>query len=122
MASLRNYSPRLLLATLFVLMLGLAGVIEFTGSNIAQRLLVVFIPLGAVALGVTSAMETDSNLELGFALILIGSGTVATGLAVIGAGPFSNRLVDVAIIGSIVGTKFSQPLQSTIQTAQRVVS
>jgi hypothetical protein len=119
MTRVRNYPPRLLLATLFVLMLGLAGVIEITGSDIAGRLLVVLIPLGAVALGVTSAMEADANLELGLALILIGSGTVATGLAVIGAGPFSNRLVDVAIIGSIVSTKFSQPLQSMIQIAQR---
>lgn len=122
MASVRDYPSRLLLAALFVLMFGLAGVIEFTGSDIAQRLLVVLIPLGAVALGVTSAIEADSNLELGCALILIGSGLVATGLAVSGAGPFSNRIVDVALIGSIVAIRFSRPLRSTIQTAQRIVS
>ena len=115
----RNYSPRLLLGVIFLLMLALAAVIEITGSDIAQRILVILIPLGGVFLGVVSTIEADSKIEAVFGTTLVLSGFAATILGVVSGNPFSNRLVDIA---SIAGTSLSQPIRSTVQAAQRLVA
>jgi hypothetical protein len=122
MALSRGYSPRLLLGGIFLIMLALAGIIEVTGSDMAGRILVILIPVGGVVLGVDSAIEAKSKIEIALAIILTLSASAATILAVIGAGPFSNLIVDVAIIGSIAGISFHQPLQTTIESVQRFVN
>jgi hypothetical protein len=121
MMRFREYPPQLLFAVLFILMLTLAAIAEATGSSIAGRILIVLIPFSAVVLGAVSALEAQSTIEIALALVLVCSGFAATTLAVIGAGPFSNLFVDIAIIGSIFGIKFTQPLQTTVQAAQRLV-
>jgi hypothetical protein len=118
----RRYSPTLILGAIFVLMLALAASIEITGNDIARRVLVILIPVGGVILGAVSAIERESKIELAAALILSISAGVATVLAIIGAGPFSNRIVNLAIIGSVAGLRFNQPLQTTIQGIQRFVN
>lgn len=117
-----RYSPRLLLGGYFLLLLAVAAVFMGTASKIATRTLLVLIPFSGVILGVTHAVEAESNLALGSATILTLSGTVATLLAVTGANPFSNPIVDVAIIGSIGVIKFNHTLQTAAQTVHRVAS
>lgn len=123
MALSRGYAPRLLLlGGIFLLMLVLAAIIEITGNSIASRILVVLIPFGGVVLGVVSAIEAESTIEIVPAIILILSASAATALAVAGANPFSNLVIDIAIIGSIAGIQFNRPLQVTIRAAQRLIS
>jgi hypothetical protein len=103
-------------------MLVLAGIIEVTGSDIAGRILAILIPVGGVVLGVVSAVEAELKIEIALAVVLTLSASAATVLAVIGAGPFSNLIVDVAIIGSIAGLSLSRPIQTTIESVRRFVS
>lgn len=111
-----------LLGGIFLLMLVLAASIAITGSSIARRLLVILIPFGGIMLGGITAVEAESTIDIVPAISLLVSGCAATALAIIGAGPFSNQFVDVAIIGSIAGIKFNHPLQATIQTAQQLLN
>lgn len=122
MTFLRDSSSNLLLGGYFLLLLGLAVVITATGSDAAARTLLILIPFSGVVLGVTSAVGAESNLGLGFAVVLTLSGAVATMLAVTGGNPFSNRIVDAALIGSVGGIKFNQTLQTAVQAAHRAAS
>lgn len=122
MSRTRKYPPRLLLGGILLLMFALAGIIEVTGNDLAGRILVILIPVGGVILGAVSVGEANSKVEIAIAIVLTLSASASTILAVIGPGPFSNLIVDAAIIGSVVGLKFHQPLQTTIETAQRFVN
>lgn len=115
-----HHRPNLLLGVLFLLMLALAAIIYLTQSDIATRILVLLIPLAGVALGVTVVFEAESTAELFPATILTLSAVAATVLAVIGAGPFSNLFVNLAIIGSIAGVRYNRPVRISIQKMQEL--
>jgi starvation-inducible outer membrane lipoprotein len=53
-------------------------------------------------------------VEISLALVLLLSGCVATPLAVFGAGPFSNHLVNVALVGSLIGLRYPQPVYTIV--------
>lgn len=122
MTYLRDSSPNLLFGGYFLLLLALGAVMAVTGSDVAARTLLILIPFSAVVLGGTTAGGAESNLVLGFAVILTLSGAVATMLAVTGGNPFSNRIVDAAIIGSVGGIKFNNTLQTAVQSVHRVAN
>lgn len=122
MMFLRDFSPNILLGGYFLLVLALGAVMAVTGSDVAARTLLILIPFSGVVLGVTSAVGAESNLVLGFAVVLTLSGAVATMLAVIAGNPFSNRIVDAAIIGSVGGIRFNNTLQTAVQSVHRVAN
>jgi len=115
MVSLDGQPSSLVFAVLFALMLALAVVIEFTGSDLAGTVLAILIPAAGIVLGVVGLWDATTRIETGLAFVLILSASAATALALSGAGPFSNLVVDLGIIGSIVGMRFTRPLRGVVR-------
>jgi hypothetical protein len=116
-----DLSPRWPFTVLFVLMLALAASVWLFGSRLAQQLLVILIPFSGVVIGVLSAGEAQSTIESGLALVLVLSGCIATLLGVLGAGPFSNLLVNVALIGSLIGLRHPHPVQTVVKETRQAI-
>lgn len=119
MASLDGQSSSFAFAVLFALMLALAAVIKFTGSDLAGTVLTILIPAAGIVLGGVGLCDATTRIETGLAIVLVLSASAATALAVSGAGPFSNLLVDFGIIGSGVGMRFTQPLRRVVRTVRQ---
>jgi len=115
MGLLSDQPSSFVFAVLFALMLALAAVIEFTGSDFAGPALAVLIPAASIVLGVVGLWDATARIETVLAIVLVLSASAATALAVSGAGPFSNLVVDLGIIGSIVGMRFTRPLRGVVR-------
>ena len=119
MASLCDQPSSFVFAVLFALMLALAAVIEFTGSDLAGTVLAILIPAAGIVLGGVGLWDATTRVETGFAIVLVLSASAATAFAVSGVGPFSNIVVDLGIIGSIVGMRFTRPLRVAVRTIRQ---
>ncbi|GAA0243887.1 hypothetical protein ACFFQF_03555 [Haladaptatus pallidirubidus] len=97
-----------ILAGLFVLMLLLAGVIFLTGSDIARQLLRLLVPLSGVTFALVSLTDAESRIERVAVVVLAVSCSIGIYLEIVGAGVFSNLLVNIAIIASVMFVGNSQ--------------
>jgi hypothetical protein len=122
MAHSLDLSPRWPFTVLYVLMLALAASVWLFGSSLAQHLLVILIPFAGVVIGVLSAGEAQSTVESGLSLVLILSGGVATLLGVFSAGAFSNLLVNIALIGSLIGLRYPQAVQTVVKETRQMIA
>jgi len=100
-------------------MLALAAVIGFTGSDLAGTALAILIPAAGIVLGIVGLWDATARIETVLAIVLVLSASAATALAVSGAGPFSNIVVDLGIIGSIIGRRFTRPLRGVVRTVRQ---
>lgn len=114
-------SSGLLMGGVFFLMVTLMVVIEITGLEIAKRMLIILVPFGGVVLGTVSAVEAESKIEIVPAIVLVLSAGFATTLAVSGANPFANRIVDIALISSIAVIRYTHLIQPIVKTTRQYI-
>lgn len=115
-------SSGLLMGGVFFLMVILVVVSEITGLEIAIRMLIILVPFGGVVLGTVSAVEAESKIEIVPAIVLVLSAGFATTLAVRGVNPFANRIVDIALISSVVGIRYGHLIRPIVKTTYQFIT